>query len=255
VEGDTALALAHLRDLSEGGVTNESVAPNSPERLSIRAFLRDRRMIRLLVATAGSCFFDYAYYGNTLSLPQILKAVDPTASLEAKRAWSLQLFILFALPGYGLASVRMDRIGHRRRQYLGFAVMAGCFGLLALAPPLVTHVAPFLAIFGVRYFFVEFGPNTTTFVLPSELFPVSQRTTGHGVAARVGKLGAFLGVLFVPILQNHWALRGMLAMAAGASLGGLWLNRVLPEPAGQALDDATPVTKEAPKPISDIKLS
>ncbi|NNN03620.1 MAG: MFS transporter [Acidimicrobiaceae bacterium] len=256
VQGDTALALAHLRDFSEGTVTSESVAPNSPERLSIRAFLRDRRMIRLLVATAGSWFlFDYAYYGNTLSLPQILKEVDPTASLEAKLAWSLLLFVLFALPGYGLAIVRMDRIGHRRLQYLGFAVMAGCFGLLALAPPLVTHVAPFLAIFGVSYFFVEFGPNTTTFVLPSELFPVSQRTTGHGVAAGVGKLGAFLGVFLVPILQNHWGLRGMLAMAAVASLGGLWLTRALPEPAGQPLDEVSPVTKEAPKPVSDIKLS
>jgi len=32
-------------------------------------------------------------------------------------------------------------------------------------------VAPFLAIFGLSYFFVEFGPNMTTFVLPSEVFP------------------------------------------------------------------------------------
>ena len=36
-------------------------------------FPRDRRMRRLLIGTAGAWFvFDYAHYGNTLSLPAIL---------------------------------------------------------------------------------------------------------------------------------------------------------------------------------------
>jgi hypothetical protein len=35
----------------------------------------------------------------------------------------------------------------------------------------------------------------TTFVLPSELFPVSMRTTGHGISAGIGKLGARSGLL------------------------------------------------------------
>ncbi len=250
VQGDADRALAHLVEFSEGVVSGEVVAPSAPTRVSLSAFLRDRSMLRLLFATAGSWFlFDYAYYGNTLSLPAILKQVDPSASLEAKLAWSLLLFVIFALPGYLVAIVTMDRIGHRRLQHLGFVVMAVCFGLLALAPVLVTHVAPFLAIFGVSYFFVEFGPNTTTFVLPSEVFPVSQRTTGHGVAAGVGKLGAFVGVFLVPILQNHWGLRGMLALAAGASLAGFALTWALPEPSGQHLDAPTDAVE------TDVKLS
>jgi hypothetical protein len=37
-------------------------------------------MLKLLLGTAGAWFlFDYAYYGNTLSLPAILKEVNPTA--------------------------------------------------------------------------------------------------------------------------------------------------------------------------------
>ena len=63
-------------------------------------------------------------------------------------------------------------------------------------------VAPFLAIFGLSYFFIQFGPNMTTFVLPSEVFPVSMRTTGHGIAAGVGKLGAFVGVFLVPNFRS-----------------------------------------------------
>jgi hypothetical protein len=30
----------------------------------------------------------------------------------------------------------------------------------------------------------------TTFVMPSELYPVTMRATGHGISAGVGKLGA-----------------------------------------------------------------
>jgi len=40
-----------------------------------------------------------------------------------------------------------------------------------------------------------------TFVYPSELFPVRGRTTGHGIAAATGKLGASVGVFMFPVLS------------------------------------------------------
>jgi PHS family inorganic phosphate transporter-like MFS transporter len=98
-------------------------------------------------------------------------------------------------------------------------------------------IIPFLAIFGLSYFFVQFGPNMTTFVLPSEVFPVSMRTTGHGIAAGIGKLGAFLGVFLVPQLQKHYGLRGMLFIAGAAAVLGFALTSVLPEPARRSLED------------------
>ena len=121
---------------------------------------------------------------------------------------TLALFVVFALPGYILAVWKMDRIGHRRLQFIGFAVMAVGFLLLGAVPLLTTAVAPFIAIFGISYLFTEFGPNTTTFVLPSEVFPVNMRTTGHGLAAGIGKLGAFIGVFLVPQLQQHIGFAG-----------------------------------------------
>ena len=167
--------------------------------MRLGAFLTDPHMLKLLLGTAGAWFlFDYAYYGNTLSLPAILKEVDATASLETKLLWSLGMFVIFAVPGYLLAVKRMDRIGHRRLQFIGFSVMALCFVVLAIVPQLTQQVAPFLAILGLSYFFIQFGPNMTTFVLPSEVFPVSMRTTGHGIAAGIGKLGAFVGVFLGP---------------------------------------------------------
>jgi nitrate/nitrite transporter NarK len=129
----------------------------------------------------------------------------------------------------------MDRIGHRRLQFIGFAVMAAAFLTLGAVHTLTTSIVPFLAVFGLSYFFIEFGPNTTTFVLPSEVFPVNMRTTGHGIAAGVGKLGAFIGVFVVPQLQKHIGLRGMLIVAGCAAVLGYLLTMVLPEPARRSL--------------------
>jgi MFS transporter, PHS family, inorganic phosphate transporter len=41
-------------------------------------------------------------------------------------------------------------------------------------------------------FFQNFGPNTTTFVVPGEAFPTRYRSTAHGISAASGKLGAIV---------------------------------------------------------------
>jgi MFS transporter, PHS family, inorganic phosphate transporter len=216
----------------------------------LRALVTDRRLLRLVIGTAGAWFlFDYAYYGNTLSLPAIIKAVDPGASLIANLALTLGMFLVFAVPGYALAVMRMDRVGHRRLQLVGFAVMAVSFLALGIVPVLTAMVGPFLVVFGLSYFFIEFGPNTTTFVLPSELFPTRLRTTGHGLAAGLGKLGAFIGVFLVPALQSSIGLRGMLMVAGGAAVAGYVVTRGLPEPSGRTLDD---VSGEASVPLAPV---
>jgi MFS family permease len=237
VRGESIEAALDAASFSEGAVAAAETAPEGIRRISLRQFLTQSRMLVLLVATAGTWFlFDYAYYGNTLSLPAILKDVDPGASLVTKLVWTLGIFVVFALPGYALAVARMDRIGHRRLQHIGFAVIAIAFIFLGAVHELTAAVEPFLAVFGLSYFFIEFGPNTTTFVLPSEVFPVSMRTTGHGIAAGVGKLGAFAGVFLVPQLELHIGLRGMLLVAGTAATAGFLLTFVLPEPARRSLE-------------------
>jgi PHS family inorganic phosphate transporter-like MFS transporter len=240
VKGKADRAAKELHDFADGAIDASGAISAGTRRLNLRSFLGNRRMLMLLVGTAGTWFlFDYAYYGNTLSLPSILKEVAPHASLESKLVWTLGIFVVFALPGYLLAIAKMDRIGHRRLQFIGFAVMALCFLALGVFPTLTTTVVPFLAIFGLSYFFIEFGPNMTTFVMPSEVFPVSMRTTGHGIAAGIGKLGAFVGVFLVPQLQKHINLRGMLLVAAAAAMLGFLLTTVLPEPAGRSLEEVS----------------
>jgi MFS family permease len=237
VQGRAEQAASQIPGLADGQVNGDG-AGDRQHQMGLRAFLTNRRWLITLAGTAGCWFLlDYAYYGNTISTPQILGLISPHASTMTKIALQLAIFVVAAVPGYALAIVRLDRMGHRRLQLTGFAVMAACFAVIAAIPGLTTAVAPFLLVYGVSYFFTEFGPNMTTFVLPSELFPVSMRTTGHGISAGVGKLGAFIGVFLFPVLQSSLGLRGTLALTAGVAVLGFALTLVLPEPAGRSLDE------------------
>ena len=204
----------------------------------LRAFLANRRLLVLLTGTAGTWFLlDYAYYGNTISTPRIIDLIKPNASETTTIAIQLGIFAVAAVPGYILAIAKMDRIGHRRLQLVGFVLMGVCFAVLSLVPAMTTLVVPFLMVYGISYFFTEFGPNVTTFVLPGELFPTSVRATGHGISAGIGKFGAFIGVFLFPVLQTSLGLRGTLLLTAGVSVLGALLTLVLPEPAGLSLEE------------------
>ena len=131
----------------------------------------------------------------------------------------------------------MDRIGRKTIQAMGFGMMAVTFVLLAFVPNLEKLAVPFLIIYGLSFFFTEFGPNATTFVYPSEIFLVRVRTTGHGIAAAMGKLGGFAGVFLFPYLL-HW--RGLLGAEAAAAfvsiLGVIVTLTMLPETKGKSLE-------------------
>lgn len=91
----------------------------------------------------------------------------------------------------------MDRLGRKWIQWLGFAMIAATFGLLAVIPNVEMLVYPFLLIYGLSFFFTEFVPNATTFVYPSEIFPVKIRTTGHGISAAIVRLLGLLVTIFL----------------------------------------------------------
>jgi MFS transporter, PHS family, inorganic phosphate transporter len=250
VQGRAAEAAGEMHLLSDGKVSAASPAgPSSgPRRISLRDFLTNRKILVLLAGTAGSWFLlDYAYYGNTISTPQILKLISPTASTMTTISIQLAIFVVAAVPGYILGIARIDRIGHRRLQLGGFAMMAVCFAVIGLVPGMTTAVLPFLLVYGLSYFFTEFGPNMTTFVMPGELYPVSMRATGHGISAGVGKFGAFVGVFLFPVLQHSLGLRGTLLLTSGVSVLGGLLTLVLPEPSGRSLED---ISRDSDVPIA-----
>jgi Sugar (and other) transporter len=57
------------------------------------------------------------------------------------------------------------------------------------------------------------GPNTTTFIIPTEIFPSRYRCTCHGLSAAAGKLRSIIGQVFIayvrfreriPMIRDHW---------------------------------------------------
>jgi PHS family inorganic phosphate transporter-like MFS transporter len=185
--------------LSPAGTTSSALGNGNGNGNRVRARLTSKPFLLRLIGTAGSWFLmDIAFYGNSVSSPLILKLIQPKGTLLDHTLISLGIFAVAAFPGYWLAVFLMDRIGRKRIQWQGFAVMTAAFALIWLIPDGATAVGVFLPLFAISYFFTEFGPNMTTFVYPSEIFPTSVRGTGDWISAAAGKLGAFLGALFVP---------------------------------------------------------
>lgn len=236
VKGETQRAAAHIHAYSGGTVS--AAATETRVAHSLWQFFTSRKNLMLVLGTAGSWFLlDYAYYGNTISTPLVLQSVAPHATLLQTTAWSLLIFTIAAAPGYVFAVSFIDRIGHRRLQWIGFLMMALCFALIGAVPGMTQMLLPFLLLYGLSYFFTEFGPNVTTFVIPTEVFPVSKRATGHGIAAGIGKLGAFIGVFVFPILTTQLGLANTLLLSAICALAGAALTLSLPEPSGRSLEE------------------
>jgi MFS transporter, PHS family, inorganic phosphate transporter len=165
--------------------------------------------------------------------PVIVNLVAPHASLIGITGYTLAIFAVAALPGYLLAAATIDRIGRKLLQAVGFGVMAAAFLGLWLIPGATTTVLPFPLLFGATYFFAEFGPNTTTFVYPVEIFPVRVRTTSYGI-------GAFIGTYALVVLLPAIGLGRTSAIVAGVALLGLLVTlTMLPEPKGTSLEDFT----------------
>jgi MFS transporter, PHS family, inorganic phosphate transporter len=236
VQGREEEAARSIRQYSNGVVAAEG-SSSRVERMTFGRFLSTPKYLLMLLGTAGTWFvFDYAYYGNTISTNAILKLVSPHMSLLQSESLSLIIFAVAAVPGYVLAFLSMDRIGHKRLQIIGFALMGLMFLLIGVVPGVAGHIVPFIIMYGISYFFAEFGPNTTTFVMAAELYPVSMRTTGHGMSAGIAKIGAFIGVFVFPILSHALGLKGTLDITFAFSLVGMLLTLVLPEPARKSME-------------------
>jgi PHS family inorganic phosphate transporter-like MFS transporter len=249
VEARAAIAAATGQVVSRGPRPPSKARQRQGALEGFRTLARNRRMLFWLIGTAGAwAMLDFAYYGNTISSPEVLKVINPTGSLLHNTVLQLLIFAVFALPGYALAIRLLDRSGRKRIQCQGFALMALVFLLIGLVPGVTTTVAPFVILFGASYFFTEFGPNMTTFVYPAEIFPVEVRTTAHGMSAAAGKLGAFAGAyLFPDMLASSFGLRGAEVVAGIVCLFGFALSAwLLPEPTGLSLEQLEHTAHAAP---------
>jgi Sugar (and other) transporter len=144
-------------------------------------------------------------------------SVDETSGLT--RAY-VALVVASLIPGYYVVALTSDLIGRKLIQFLGFVLFAIFLSAIAAGRNVllqpnnnsqydmsaagqsstnmsVYHVIKsngWIVLFILTFFFASFGPLTTTYIIPAEIFPTRWRGTGYGIAAAFGTLGSITGI-------------------------------------------------------------
>jgi len=140
-------------------------------------------------------------------------------TIKENLCYQLLILALIGLPGYYVSVIFMDKLGRKLIQLQGFLFMAVLYGILAIWLDKLNS-GLLIVIYGLTYFFSNFGPNCTTFILPSETFPYEVRSTLNGFSAACGKAGAVVGsAAFAPIASSYGNGAAMGACAVCAVVG------------------------------------
>ncbi|KAI0349738.1 inorganic phosphate transporter [Trametes cingulata] len=216
-----------------------------------RSYFAKWENLKVLIGTAYSWFaLDIAFYGLGLNSSIILSAIgfgspkkglSPPAeiyqNLHNASLGNLVLSVAGLVPGYWAAFVFIDRWGRKPIQFMGFAVLTVLFIIMGAAYHKMNESSGGRAMFVVLYclanFFQNFGPNTTTFIVPGEVFPTRYRATAHGISAASGKFGAVVAQLAFQWLKDvggpNEFLDHILEIFAFFMLTGIFSTMLIPE--------------------------
>ncbi|KAK1729032.1 H+ symporter [Colletotrichum acutatum] len=219
------------------------------------AYFTQWKHFKMLLGTAFSWFFlDLAFYGLGLNSTVVLQTIgyaDGANFYKRLHNQAVGLIILAcagAIPGYWVSVFTIDTLGRKPIQIMGFFMLTVIFCVLGFLLHQLTD-AVFLTLYITGQFFFNFGPNTTTFIVPGECFPTRYRSTGHGISAAMGKVGAILAqVISIPLLAkdvpgdchgDHCApwLDRLLELFALFMFLGMLSSLLIPETKGMTLEE------------------
>lgn len=187
--------------------TGRSLEPSHWEEIT-HAF----RLYKWHMLGTALCWFllDVDFYANGLFSHEVTAKI---LSHPGRRTTSFEdtinaaVLCLISVPGYYLSVLYMESVGRKSVQRNGFLAMALCFVICGGAHDWFLdgdENSPrrwlFLLVYALTFLFSNFGPNTTTFVIPGEIYPPEVRATCHGISAASGKLGAAAGAYIFPVL-------------------------------------------------------
>ena len=217
----------------------EGSPPASSSSL-VHAIRNEPDILRKLAGTAGCWFlFDVLFYGNTLFKPVVLKAAFGPSETLVKTALHDLCLNAMSLPGYFMSIKYISSLGARRVQSNGFFAMFVIYLIIGIGWSAITALPPLLLIFyGSTFFFANFGPNSTTFILPSVTFSPTCKSTLNGVSAACGKAGALLGALVFQPATDVIGAGPVMIVCGGISIAGLLLT-LFCVPDKQASDEET----------------
>lgn len=149
-------------------------------------------------------------YGIGVFLPILVMALGlehiaprETPLMHVSSSVEITLWIsCIILPGFILGLILINKMDPAIIQWGGFFLSGISLFILLLSYD--NHWAKWISIVSFMAFelFLNMGPHLITFVLPPKVYPVADRGLGSGIAASLGKVGAVLGVFFIPVLLN-----------------------------------------------------
>lgn len=240
-------------------VVDRQAAAGDTWGLFSRQFVQ-RHGLHLLATTSTWFLLDIAFYSQNLFQKDIFSKVGwipPAKTMNAleelyriSRAQSL-IALCGTIPGYWFTVAFIDIVGRFWIQIMGFFMMT--VFMLALGVPYEhwtqpAHHTGFVVLYGLTFFFANFGPNSTTFIVPAEIFPARLRSTCHGISAAAGKAGAIIGAFgFLYAAQDPHkpdagysrgiGIRNALFVLAGTNFLGMLMTLFVPESKGKSLEE------------------
>lgn len=112
-----------------------------------------------------------------------------------------------------VAIAMIDRVGRKPLQIGGFALLTILLCIIGFAFKNISPVSLIL-LFCLSMCVANIGPNTTTFMVPGEVFPTRYRSTAYGISAASGKIGSIISQVLFDSLKD-----------IGGT--GKWLNHVI----------------------------
>jgi len=235
--------------------------------------------LKVLIGCALCWFFlDIGYYGTSLNTSVVLQYIGygspkitgtPTGQnifddVWAKAVGTALINISSTVPGYFFTVAFVDKWGRKPIQYLGFTMLTLIFLFMAIFYSQLTTKSGsgsiggenivFIIMYSLAQFFFNFGPNSTTFIVPAEVFPTAVRSTGHGISAATGKLGAILAAqCFSLVAKSRIGLQGVLYIFAACCAIGMYFTTWIPETMRLSLEELDRDHMEALIEKDDIK--
>ncbi|KAF1889690.1 hypothetical protein Lal_00025018 [Lupinus albus] len=216
-----------------------------------------------LVGTCSTWFLlDIAYYSSNLfqkdiytSIGWLPPASEMNAIHEVFRVSKAQVLIALCgtVPGYWFTVAFIDYLGRFFIQLMGFFFMTVFMFALAIPYDHWTkkeNRVGFLVMYALTFFFSNFGPNATTFIVPAEIFPARLRSTCHGISAASGKAGAIVGAFgFLYASESKdlakrdagypagIGMKNTLLVLAVCNCLGMFFTFLVPESKGKSLEE------------------
>ncbi|KAG7661212.1 GIT2 [[Candida] subhashii] len=159
---------------------------------------------RLSIISIIWFIYDFSAYSFGIYSSIIIDKIIPDAPLYQVWGWAV-VFNLFYMPGAFLGAMFSDYLGPRLTLALGVGSQ-GIIGIImsACLSQLREHVAGFVVVFGIFTTLGEFGPGDNIGLLASKTSATPIRGQYYGIAAAIGKIGAFVGTYVFPVIIRKY---------------------------------------------------